>query len=210
VSPAPAARYLVDFGSNADGGLAASAAVAHPKLTVAHERPHLADVHAALSDAASRARDEARAAVASEHEERLAAERARHDDMLAAERARWCAEEGVRLGELLAAGLHLLEERIAESAAAVLRPFVDERRRAQSIEALRDAIRTLLAADKDAVLRVEGPEDLLEALRASTPPSGAAIDYAAADAVDVRIVAGDTVIASQLALWSERLEAGAP
>jgi hypothetical protein len=207
VSATPAARYLVHFGRGDDGASAMQASARESGTPQAS--PQSVDFKRLVDAAARAAREEARAAIAAEYEERLAAERRAHEEALSAARARWCAEEGERLAPMLAAGIEGLETRIADTAAGVLRPFVDAMRRAQVIGALREAVTAVLASDAPA-LRIEGPQALLDALRAALPDTGGTlVDYVPSERVDVRVVADRTVITSHLEAWGRRVDEGA-
>lgn len=205
MSPAPAARYLVHFGRGGERTAEPSA----PPAASAERRVQSLDVNRLVEDAARAARDEARAAIAAQYEERLEAERRAHEEALAAALTRWRAEEGERLAPMLAAGIEGLETRIADTAAGVLRPFIDAMRRTQVIGALRDAVAAVLSSDAPA-LRIEGPPDLLDALRVALPQNATAVvDYVPSEGVDVRVTADRSVITSQLEAWGRRLDESA-
>ena len=105
-----------------------------------------------------------------------------------------------------AAALSQLQSEIADGVARILKPFLVLSLRDQVLDALSETMRTVLKDDKP-LLKVSGPEDLLEALRERMGQDEASISYEAAPAVEVSVVADHTVIETRLKAWIDRFDA---
>jgi cytidylate kinase len=88
---------------------------------------------------------------------------------------------------------------------AILRPFVIDSLRRQMVDELASNISTLLASDYP-LIQISGSADILTVLKDKFASSQATIDYKPDDAADVRIVAQNTVIESQLRAWIKRFD----
>ncbi len=168
-----------------------------------------ADLHAhQIADAYARGHQDGVELARSEWAENLASERARAEACLVEQRSRWVAEEGHRLAELLTTAIGDLEASIAASIVSVLRPFLSAELRQRAVASLCESIRTLLAHNPDARLRITGPGDLLDQMRLRLGAVAMAVDYEPADTVDVRVCSGRTVIETEIAAWMARLQLG--
>jgi hypothetical protein len=181
MSAVPATSYLMEFGR--DGGLplqrrdAASLAEAD-------------DAAARIDAAHASGFESGKAAAMAALEARLEDERASFARQLASARQAWVAEEGAKLAQRLSAGLGELEARIADTTARVLEPFLE----------------AVLSREPGIEVGVTGPEDLLQALRDGLAGRACAATYRPSDALDVRIVAGQTVLETRLAAWVAGIE----
>ena len=158
-----------------------------------------------VREAEERGRREGRADAQAVTERALAEERARSDERLAAERQAWAQDEASRLASQLATAIEALEGRLVERVARILTPFLIEALRSQMLDELRLALSTLLADRQDKIIRISGPEDMLSALSGELDKHRAAIELVPGEGPDVTVVAGDTVIETQLAAWSQCL-----
>jgi hypothetical protein len=197
MSAVPATAYLMEFGR--DGGLplqrrdAASLAEAD-------------DAAARIDAAHASGFESGKAAAMAALEARLEDERASFARQLASARQAWVAEEGAKLAQRLSAGLGELEARIADTTARVLEPFLEAELRRQAIAALRAELEAVLSREPGIEVGVTGPEDLLQALRDGLAGRACAATYRPSDALDVRIVAGQTVLETRLAAWVAGIE----
>lgn len=135
---------------------------------------------------------------------RLEAMAQTHAAALAEARARWAADEGAALAALLADGLARVETAIAASLAAALLPVLDEAVRARAAAEVADAVRCLLAGAHGEVIEVRGAPDLMAPVRLAFADHPA-VNVGDADLPEVSINAGESVVASQIELWRERL-----
>ncbi|MGU3496092.1 hypothetical protein ACLBXM_18780 [Xanthobacteraceae bacterium A53D] len=171
--------------------------------TPARPREQAPDPAAVLAAAVAAARAEALA----EAQQAFEAEKARDAEAFEAHldlaRQQWAAETALALSEAHTRAMAEMEERLANAAGRVLLPFLSEAVRARAIDELTGHITRLLATPGTPVLQISGPEDLLAALRARCGEAG--IAYAPGAGADIRLVADDTIIETQLSAWSAHL-----
>ena len=119
-------------------------------------------------------------------------------------RARWAAEEGAALAALLTDGFARIEAAIAASLADALLPVLDNTVRAQAATAIAEAVGRLLAGAHGTVIEVRGAADLIAPaqLAFADHPAVAILE---ADLPEVSVSAGEAAVASQIAVWRERL-----
>lgn len=177
-----------------------------PVLPAPPEEPEGPSLEAQLQEAFARGAAEGEARAAAAHEAAREADRARAAEMLEAERARWAAQEAGRLADLMAEAASGIEARIAAAAARALRPFLDDAVRERALAGLAEALHTLVRAKPAASLAMTGPEDLGRALMERLDPAlAAAVRFAPGPGVELAVTVDDTVVETQLALWSRAL-----
>jgi hypothetical protein len=147
-------------------------------------------------------------AATAEHAAQLALAREQFAAELATARETWAREEGDRLREQLAAALLAMEETFADAVGRVLQPFVIAALRQRMIDKLIDGVRTIAGSADKIVIQISGPADLLEILRQHLQAAPAAIEYVTRDGVDVRVVAEQTSIDTQLKAWIDLIATG--
>lgn len=201
MSAAPVAHYLVEFG----GGSSGTPPALRREVASVFMRSPAEEMAERLAEATARGREEGRAAAQAEADLAVAAERRRGDELLASERARWSRDEGSRLADLLGAGLSAIEEGIARSAAGILTPFLEAGRRDEVMRELADAVSTLLRPSDAALLRVEGPGDLLAGLRDRLGARADLCEFRTSDRPDIALLCGETVIETRLRDWADRI-----
>jgi hypothetical protein len=154
----------------------------------------------------ARVRSEEREAARRQLEEMVAAERVRFDDELAAQRVIWVEQQAGQLSTLIVDGIGRIEATLAERVANILKPFVSEAFRQQSIAEFQQALATLLIGDEAGSMRITGPEDLVQILKSNLGSRGGAIEFLSGDHVEVSVTARDTTVQTQLRAWADRLE----
>jgi hypothetical protein len=88
-----------------------------------------------------------------------------------------------------------------------LLPFLADAVRDKAIESLVQQIAALTGNSPVPVFKVTGPRDLLDLVRTQLEASRrTGIEYEAAETSEVRVVADQTVIETQISAWSERLK----
>jgi hypothetical protein len=201
----PVARYLDEFGSApfVSGLDEASQDVEDTGLL---EAPPASDLSVLLLSAHEQGFDEGRAAAAADHETLMAQERLMTESRLASERQRWSNQEGETLASAIKDGFAAIELNIAASVERVLAPFVAEAMRRKIVELLAENLVVLLAASEQPVLEIYGPEDLLAMLREKLGADAGAIAFSPESSIDVRIIAGQTMIESRMEAWLERIK----
>jgi hypothetical protein len=211
MSAIPISRVLVEFGKGAArsvslpslgdlggiGDLGLEEGLAEPPL--AEEAKE--DPAKQIEEAYARGAAESRAAAEQEFVRKLLDLRIHSDALAAQERARWVAEEGERLAEQIRTGFAELEIALAEGLERVIKPFVTAALRQQMVSTLRGVLSSLLSDERQQVLKVSGPEDLLNALSPGLTASAKAVEFVPNEGVDVVVVADATIIETRLADW---------
>jgi len=203
VTVIPIARYLVHFGQG--GAFERAEAGREAAATLESLDPRAAEELARkLAEALARGHEEGRAVAAEQFDRELAAARAALVAHMAAEREAWLAQEGARLGSAVTAAFEQLEASLAGSVARILEPLIGEALRHKALDELADTLSVLLAGEPG-LIKVSGPQSLLDGLRDRLEPGCAAIEYAPGAGVDVSVVAGHTVIETRLQAWLDRI-----
>jgi hypothetical protein len=141
--------------------------------------------------------------------EHLLAEAAvRHAQDVEEERLNWHRECADVLIERLAGVEALLERRIEARIAKLLRPWLMERLREQTMRDLEKAISRALA--EGAKVHVEAPAEIIALLRDRLPSKSFQIGYSESATADVRAHIEDTEIELNIASWIDGLEVAAP
>jgi len=103
--------------------------------------------------------------VQTEYDIKLVEQRTRHVMKLAADRHRSAAENAKGMAEQLIAAVKDMEAGISRCVAGILAPFLADAVRRQAIEDLAATLSLMVKERRPASLKVEGPWDLLEALK---------------------------------------------
>lgn len=154
------------------------------------------------AEARGRAAGEAAARAVAQQEAEAAEQR--YAERLAAARAEWSEAEAERLAIALAEGLAQMETRLAGAIAPILLPFLRVEIARQALDDLAALMGPMLAREDRPVLKIAGPADLLERLKARLGDPPACV-FEAGPGVDVCVVAGETVLETQIKAWAERL-----
>lgn len=147
------------------------------------------------------------AAGVAEGEAGLAEERVRSAIRLGEERAKWSDQQAVAVVSGFEAACREIETNIASSVARILLPFLADAVRDKAIGSLIEQIAALTGSSPVPVFKVTGPSELLDLVKTqleATRRTG--IAYETADTFEVRVVADQTVIETQITAWSERLK----
>jgi len=137
----------------------------------------------------------------------LAEERVRSAVRLGEERAKWSDQQAVAIINGFSTACRELETNIASSVARILQPFLADAVRDKAVEALIEQISTLTCSSPVPVFRISGPGDLLERVKAQLATARrTGIEYQIADTLEIRVVADQTVIETQMQAWTARLK----
>jgi len=146
------------------------------------------------------------AAGVAEGDARVAEERVRSAIRLGEERAKWSDQQAVTIVSGFEAACREIETNIASSVARILLPFLADAVRDKAIGSLVEQIAALTGNSPVPVFKITGPGELLDLVRSQLQTARrTGIEYEAADTFEVRVVADQTVIETQIAAWSERL-----
>ena len=196
-------------------------------VSLSTERPKIeppvsaAETTARLIDEAyERGKREGVASVQAEYDVKLAEQKARHVMKVAVDRHRSAAENARVMADQLVAALNEMETEICGSVAAILAPFVAETVRRQAVDELATTLRRMVGERLPTAIKVEGPADLLDALKASLGGFAVPVEYTAAarlaydplderegnvDSIEVRVQLDERVIRTEIGAWLERL-----
>jgi hypothetical protein len=147
------------------------------------------------------------AAGVAEGDARLAEERVRSAIRLGEERAKWSDQQAVTIVNGFEAACREIETNIASSVARILLPFLTEAVRDKAIGSLVEQIAALTGNSPAPAFKVTGPSELLDLVKVQLEKTRrTGIAYETADSFEVRAVADQTVIETQISAWSERLK----
>src|SRR3954451_23022631 len=147
------------------------------------------------------------AAGVAEGESRIAEERVRSAIRLGEERAKWSDQQAVAVVSGFDTACREIESNVASSVARILLPFLADAVRDKAIGALVEQIAALTSNSPVPVFRVTGPGDLIDMVKAHLDAaSRTGIEYQAAETVEVRVLADQTTIETQISIWIDRLK----
>jgi hypothetical protein len=205
MKPIPIAQYLNQFGraepTHGDRPQRESVLLKQKVVAVP------VDTEARIEEALERGRQEGLAAARAESAAVLAAERSQWVERAAAERLIWQANEYARFGEKIELAMSVLEDRLAQAVARILKPFLVDERTKQVTQALSENLSRILSKDAPSVLKITGPEPLLNVLRERLSAYSVTVEYVAGASLDVTVEAHQTIIKSQLQAWIDHIEA---
>lgn len=164
------------------------------------------DIEARLQDAFERGRQDGIAAARTELEAVLTRQQGEFEERAKAERIAFQREEYAALADQISAGLSEIEARIAEAAAHILRPYLAQEQSKRVIQALSETLGRILSSESPELLKISGPEAVLNALHDRLSSHAVKVEYSLEDGVDVTIEAQQTVIKSQLQAWLDLIE----
>jgi flagellar biosynthesis/type III secretory pathway protein FliH len=201
----PVARYLARFGG----------APSRDPLAHAMGEPLIADTSSEAAEELAGKLEEARQAglnegfraARQEAEHRIMQERQNFAALMAAERARWTEEEASRLHAGFMDAILAVEARLAQSVAAILRPFIARALREQIVEDFVSNVKILLCSDAHRLIRIGGPADLLARLQEKLSTLTSAVEYVPGGSAELTVLSDQTFIESRLAAWMQRLDA---
>jgi hypothetical protein len=210
------AEVLISFAPRGRAEVASeprTATDSEPELEVACDVPEPAreDPFAVREDAlaaahaAGLAEGSARAEAA--YAAALECARAEASARLAEARDAWAREEAGVIAAQFAAGLADIEAGLAVCTARILAGFLADRLIERATAELAEHIRALLSGADGTLVRVEGPEDLLAALREKLGGMAAAVEYRPGASASVSVACDETRVESRLSAWLERLAA---
>lgn len=202
----PVAEYLMRFGKDADlpppERIPEFAPIPQWSTEAPQSEPE--DYTAQIEAAREAGKAEGHEAAFAQFAEELETERQTHQEQLATARQSWLVDEGERLQFALSSSLTEIETRIAQSLSNVLMPFIADQLRKQMVAELIEKIYTLIGSDEAISIKITGPADLLDVLRAKLAAERASITYEVTDSVDVSVKADQTTIETQLSAWLAR------
>ncbi|MGP8233425.1 MAG: hypothetical protein ACLQL2_12305 [Methylovirgula sp.] len=204
----PVADYLAEMGPLADIAPPLALSLAETEIAPIWPEEPEENPQIAIDAAREEGHAEGLAVAQADFAAELARVRESFEAELKAARQKWAHEEAARLREQLAAGLIGMEERLADSVARVLRPFILAALRRRMTEKLVENVRTIVGSADKIVIKIAGPEDLVAVLRDELQAVPAAIEYVVQDSLDVSVAAEPTSIETQLKAWTDLIGTG--
>ena len=208
----PAAKYLVCF-DKPDNEPAFDEAPVPPIVAFqplpAESDERERDTAAKIEEAYQRGKDEGFASARSLFETELDEARRRHEQAIESARAEWTRETADKLANQVSAAFQTVESLIAESVSRLLRPVFLTAVREDAIRSLASCLAKLRSGDSGRLISITGPQALLEELRKRLPESEAALEFLPSQAADIRVIAGQTIIDTQIQSWVSALEPNA-
>jgi hypothetical protein len=146
------------------------------------------------------------AAGLAEGEAKIAEERVRSAIRLGEERAKWSDQQAVAIVNGFDAACREIESNIASSVARILLPFLADAVRDKAIGSLVEQISALTSNSPVPAFRVTGPSELIDLVRTQLNLAGrSGVEYQSAETVEVRVLADQTTIETQISTWMDRL-----
>lgn len=203
----PAARYLVCFDqSECDQS---SDRQAQEATMLAPEPVEEEDPVERVQDAFSRGKEEGLAIARAAFDGDLAEQRRRFEKEMEVARTQWTDEVVERLVEQIPTAFREVEARIAASVARILRPALLAAVRDDVIASLTSNLPKLRSGDGSRMIAISGPRTMLEKLRQRMPELETAVEFRPGHGVEVKAIADQTVLDSQIQSWLSMLESGA-
>jgi hypothetical protein len=156
--------------------------------------------------AETRVRAEEREVAERQLNEAIAAERARYEDELKTQRMIWVEEHANQLQTQIVESIARIESTLSEKVAGILKPFVTEAFRQQSIAEFKQALETLLLGEEGKIMKIVGPDDIISVLKINLSAYRGAVEFCPGDHVEVSVTARDTTVQTRFRSWECRLE----
>ncbi|MCP4559618.1 MAG: hypothetical protein GY873_26515 [Bosea sp.] len=176
-----------------------------PFLAKSAPREPAPDVERIFEDGRQAGRAEAQAAAQIE----FARLRAEHAAELERARQAWADQIAGPLAAQVQSALEGIGHQIADTVGRLLRPFLEGELRDAASRALIEQLAPLLRGADNALLRIAGPRELIEALRRVFPPERA-VSFEENDAAEVTVLVGETVLETRIGAWTARLRGLGP
>jgi hypothetical protein len=164
------------------------------------------DIETKLAEAYHRGVQEGLDTAKAEAATARALERAELQKRAVIEKLDFQMNEYARLSEALNAGFAELERRVAQAAARVLKPLIEDTVAKQIVEELGENVARLTRAGGVGLIKARGPERLLSALKAKIEQLSVDVEYVEEENVEITVTAQATEIRSELASWARLVE----
>jgi hypothetical protein len=164
------------------------------------------DVEARVAEAYDRGLREGAAAARAEDAEAQARDEAKRKERELAERLDFQVNEYGALADVIATGLAEIEQRIAATVARILAPLLASELSKQVVDELCAHIERLRAGGSPGLIKIRGPECLLEALRDRLSSLAVDMEFVAEGGVEATVEAQHTMIQSQLQPWMDLID----
>jgi hypothetical protein len=168
------------------------------------------DAAAKIDDAYERGKQDGRAAAIAECEDRLREYAAASAKRRADERERWVAEQSTVIADQLTSSWDRFEATFTGTLARLLEPFLAGAIEQQALYEFILHLEAVVRKPGDAALRIAGPSDLLEAIKAKVGGGSVALEYVTDTRCEVRLATDQAILETQMHAWIDRLKQTLP
>jgi len=163
------------------------------------------DIETRLAEAYHRGVQEGLDAAKGEAANARLLERAEAQKRSVVERLDFQMNEYAQLAEKISSGLLEIEHRIADVVAGIIRPFVTEAVSRKILDELIENIARLRQGGQPGLMRIRGPERLLNLLKGRLSKVAVDVEYVPEDSAEITVEAQHTNIRSEFASWMNLL-----
>lgn len=160
----------------------------------------------ALEDAYGRGFEEGQREAQDRFAHELGEQAAAAEKKLEEARRSWASDTGDVLSKRLDIALQDMHHVLADHFAEVLLPIVNDEMRRGAVRKIAAAIQATVASDWNGPLRVEGPSDLLKALKKSLGETAPVLECHETSAADITVTLNETTLKTQLAVWRDAVK----
>lgn len=139
------------------------------------------------------------------YETLLEQEREMHAKQLEEERVRFDMREAANVSAAIDGFMNVMEQRISFSLSRMLHPFLAEKITAQLVSAFADNLRQLAQDGDEKMIRLSGPENLVQQVLEQLPSLRDRIEVQRADQVELVALLDETTIETRLGQWLNQL-----
>jgi hypothetical protein len=162
------------------------------------------NVEELLAAAYERGQREGAAAARAEDAEATALAQAAAQRQALEERAEFEVNQYARLADVIATGLAEMEDRVAASVTRILAPLLSSEMSKRIVDELRDDIGRLCSDASPAIVKIRGPQRLLDTLRDRVAKLPVECEFVLEEEdVEATVEAQHTVIRTQLRPWAD-------
>ncbi|MGO4870878.1 MAG: hypothetical protein ACLPGW_09750 [Roseiarcus sp.] len=161
------------------------------------------EIEARIAEAYERGLREGAAAARADEAETQARLLARQQERALMERLDFQVNEYAALADVIATGLVEIEQQIAATVSRILAPFLTSELTKQIVDQLCANIARLRAGGSPGLIKIRGPERLLEKLRERVSALPVDVEFIVEDNVEATIEAQHTMIRSELQPWAD-------
>ena len=136
----------------------------------------------------------------------LGEQRAAAELKLGQARKAWAIDFGQALAQELSSAVQDMHHMLADNFADVLLPIIRDEMRSEAVRKISNAMRTAAASDWQGPLVIEGPKDLLEALRDNMADMESIIECREVEGQDVKVTINETILETQLSAWGDAVK----
>ena len=140
------------------------------------------------------------------YEKLLETERETHAKLIEEERVRFDLREAANVSAAIESCLNVMEQRISYSLAKLLQPFLKDRIVEQLVSAFAENLRQLTEASDEKLIRLSGPQSLVDKVMEQIPTLRDRIEVRVADQMELVALLNETTIETRIGQWLAQLD----